>query len=83
MLRKKYLYGAAQREQKFLVEFYREKDDARGRKLAFKLEELNSLMLEKLLDKYVTMKACEYKILRSVFSMKSYMESIAFKNLIK
>ena len=74
LMRKKYLYQAALREQKFLTQFYRDKEDARGRKIAFKVEELNSLMVEMLLDKYVTMKACEYKIIQYEYSIQCMVE---------
>ena len=51
------------------MKYYREKEDARGRRLAFKIEDLNSLMLETLLNKYVTMKSHNYKIHQFEYSI--------------
>ena len=62
LLRKKYLMGSAITEINFLVDFYRDMSNKRGRSIAFKIEALDRIELESYLTSYLDMKQLEYKI---------------------
>lgn len=68
MLRKKYVYTAARAELDFLIDFYRDMNNKRGRQIAHKLDDIDQAILDKYLDSFIDLKAKEYSV-----------ESIKFK----
>lgn len=57
-------------EIRFLIDFYRDMGNKRGRSIAFKIEAIDMVELENYLNSYLDLKQFEYKVVSVSFTIQ-------------